>query len=1181
MFNDSKRLLFCMMASLVICSCSFAGSGYYLQQEGKDGIISIEAENYKTKKVGGDHYWEFTTDKPGFSGKGAMVSLPDTGANEDIDYGDSPYIDYQVNFVTTGRYYIWIRGWGISNGNSAHIDLDHKELNSGEEIDFENDRWNWSFKNGDDEPAYINIKSPGLHTVSLCMREDGLIVDKIVLTTNPDYKPQGTGPVQSTGGGVMSFVTSEMSGLETAKKEVIIPVKLVSTGKGTFSVDYAVVGGSADSKDYVLKNGTLTFNAGQRLKTIKLGIVQDGLDEKDETVVIKLSNPKGKDAQIGSINTFTYTIKDPRPVAEFATAASGVAEEEGFVDIPLKLSSAYDKPITVDFVVTGGSASADDYTIKNNKVIFNPGQIKASIKVRVKIDGIDEPTETINLKLTAAKNAVLEDKSDHTVYICARSYASLGGAYYFRYPSCQRWEKYAKVGKYTDAMIKLGDGDDRLVFWRGSSYLPFLDTANGKSFAEVVVAQNGDGPGLRFDKMCKYSHIRIVENSDARVIVEWRYIPDFDKPNLWDWTEEYFTVYPDGVCYRSIKTGTETLAQYQDPSHTIIKHLLLTDKGISPMPRSWVKPVDLTVDPAVLTNFNDLGFDKAKGSYNLEAKSSGVSATITFKVVSDVTNPALFVKSWGNAGVKVSVDGKVFDRFKVGYVKQMDNDDLVLWLGSDFKAGTKVVIEPVGGSGPVVRTPVRDPYTSKVPLFPEGSVDPGPFGGYYKTLKYWTEWDRVRRVGDYADVVVQFDNSADRFVFWRGTSNVPCWVNEENHWYNNEFVERRAGDSGLPSGCAEPMQDHDCRYSNVRIIHSTAARVLVHWRYSPCDLGYNIPFIDKTGWGDWVDEYYYVYPDETCVRDAKLYTSVPNKFNEWHEAIPLINPGTIPEDCLDMQAFSMANASGESIVFNFKDSFPPDSDFKDGYNIILIGIKGKSKPFAICESAGQWFDPISRPGDTRFNHYDDWPAWPKKYRRRDWERDPNNHYREFWKFLPSHSSLMHLDWDNYESDLDGPVIFLRKILLNGMTSNNDVKSLVPLERYWENAPLVKVSGYGFSGAVFDKSQKAYRLNRRISWIKELVNRDDDKKINKDADNVELKVLASKESPIINPCFIINNWPKNAKAKLYINGKEIPEGKDFRQGIETDWDRWEPKSSLIVWVRTSSEDTITFRIEMVK
>ena len=49
------------------------------------------------------------------------------------------------------------------------------------------------------------------------------------------------------------------------------------------------------------------------------------------------------------------------------------------------------------------------------------------------------------------------------------------------------------------------------------------------------------------------------------------------------------------------------------------------------------------------------------------------------------------------------------------------------------------------------------------------------------------------------------------------------------------------------------------------------------------------------------------------------------------------------------------------------------------------------------------------------------------------------------------------------------------------------------------------------------------------------------------------------------------------------GREIPEGKDFKQGIEDNWDQtqWDSKHSLIVWTRYSSIEPVKFAIEQVK
>ena len=89
-------------------------------------------------------------------------------------------------------------------------------------------------------------------------------------------------------------------------------------------------------------------------------------------------------------------------------------------------------------------------------------------------------------------------------------------------------------------MVLLGSGDDRLIFWREASYRPFLETSQGRSFVEVAVPQKGDGTGLMFDRTNRHSHIQIVENSPARILVRWRYVPDFDKPSLPWWTEHRF-----------------------------------------------------------------------------------------------------------------------------------------------------------------------------------------------------------------------------------------------------------------------------------------------------------------------------------------------------------------------------------------------------------------------------------------------------------------------------------------------------------------------------------------------------------------------------------------------------------------------------------------------------------------
>jgi len=1158
-FRLQKRLATVLLAALIpALARPGPASAVFQQDSGPDGIIAVEAEQCSSITDRAGHTWKVSNDRRGFSGDGFMAASPDDNAN--LDMGEGPSLDFQINFVKTGMHYLWVRGYGIGDGDTCHAALDGRGF--ARKIEFPRGRWTWVNESDDDDTAEFRITEPGVHTVSILMREDGACVDRILITTNPDYRPERFGPAGLFRGGEMTFESTGSSGIET-DAEIIIPVTVTTYERNTYSVNYSIAGGTADSGDYQFKPGTLTFQPGEKTKIIRLRIVKDDIDEEDETVILKLSNANGPDARVGMINKYTYTIIDPRPVVEFESAVSGVSEQDDSVDVTVRLTAAYEKPVTVDCLVGDGSATEGvDYTVEGGSLRFAPGELRKNVKVSVLADDVQEHTETIELKLGNAVNAKLNGRTTHSVNICEPSYAGLKGAYYYRYNSGQQWEEFAKVGPHPDVMVRLGDAGDKLVFWRGSSYLPFFESKGRKWFVDEVLPRKGDGQGLMYDRINQYSHVRIVENSPARAIVHWRYIPDFENPTLDGWAEEYFTIYPDGVCFRAVRKGTETLEDWENPANTVVLKMLFTDKGVIPLPKAWGRPVVLSLGSTSAGSYHDLGYDRVKGCYIFKCSKNGAPGKLEFKLAVTANNPVVVVQGWGDADVKIAIDDKAFREYSKGCAPQMNGNDLVLWFDKKLSANTKVAVEPIGGSGPIARAPIPDAYSYRIPVLPEGSSDPGPFGAYYTHLKYFKEWDEPWRAGEYADIVVQFDQSSDRFIFWRGTSNVPHWVNDENHWYDNEFCERRAGDAGLPSGCAEPMQDHECRYSHARVIHSHDARVIVHWRYAPTDGNYDHVFVDQTGWGDWVDEYYTVYPDEVCLRKATLYTSAPDRFNEWHEAIPLVNPGCIPEDVIHMDAVAMTDINRNSRVYSWKNGFP--KDWQDGLNIMLVRLKGKTMPFAIVESRGVWVDEVSMPERHRFNHYDDWPGWPARQRRRKWDRDPNTGYREFWRILPSHSSLMHFEWDYY-AKTDGPIKSLTRIMLNGMTAKDDVTALIPLARSWENPPRATILSVGYTGGSYDKTERAYRISRRSA----------------DAKSLEVTLQGSADSPILNPCFVIENWPEEVKAGLTINGQGIEPGSDFRQGIETDWGDWDTKHSLIVWARCSSTETIKFTIQQVK
>jgi len=77
------------------------------------------------------------------------------------------------------------------------------------------------------------------------------------------------------------------------------------------------------------------------------------------------------------------------------------------------------------------------------------------------------------------------------------------------------------------------------------------------------------------DKQCRYAHVRIIENHDARIVVHWRYalcdvlynIACTDKETGWGaWADEYYYIYPDGAAVRHFTVRGETGCSITEPT---------------------------------------------------------------------------------------------------------------------------------------------------------------------------------------------------------------------------------------------------------------------------------------------------------------------------------------------------------------------------------------------------------------------------------------------------------------------------------------------------------------------------------------------------------------------------------------------------------------------------------------
>lgn len=372
------------------------------------------------------------------------------------------------------------------------------------------------------------------------------------------------------------------------------------------------------------------------------------------------------------------------------------------------------------------------------------------------------------------------------------------------------------------------------------------------------------------------------------------------------------------------------------------------------------------------------------------------------------------------------------------------------------------------------------------------------FGAYYTKLKYYDGWDNVWPVAQDPDIVVLFENSPVKFVFWRGTRYGPCWVSENEKWMADQSLETWGNGKNDIEGCFEHMQDRHCRFSHVRIIENSDARAVVHWRYAPVSAHDHTWKPDsKTGWECWVDEYYYIYPDGSAIRKVSWKNGSAGHPVQFQESLPLTQPGQTADDVVDENYVTIADYENNISTVS-KEVRKKPSNWKPDNTIQQYNFKSENKPY-IC------FEPGNRMSvrwiDGGYNHF------PINQARSDgrWAKtvDRPSHFMS----SPCSNPIVHEEGDR-----------LYWLGLYGMNTMH-IKELVSFGRSWAQAPAMSVKGNDFNANGYDRSERAYLLESK----------------NKETKELEFTLEGSKENPINNPAIVIKNWTAS-NAKVLVNGK---------------------------------------------
>lgn len=441
------------------------------------------------------------------------------------------------------------------------------------------------------------------------------------------------------------------------------------------------------------------------------------------------------------------------------------------------------------------------------------------------------------------------------------------------------------------------------------------------------------------------------------------------------------------------------------------------------------------------------------------------------------------------------------------------------------------------------RIPAPEADALPYPQLPSGPPGPAAFGATYASLQYDPLWDAARRVGRDSDVVVRFDNAAVRFVSWQGTNYIPAWVTENGKWYTDEFVETY-GAPGCPAGeDCEPMSDKQNRYAHVRILENTPARTVIHVRYGQCEVEeYLCAHPDPlTGWTDSADEYYTVYPDEVAARESVAWSSDLKPAPEFQETIVINQPGTRPEDNIQIDALTFVNMKGQTHTYSWL--HPPKTiDLPPGANIQNVNLKSQWKPFQIVMPDDPRISTYL--GEKSYSIFEWWNHWPVAQVK-------SSGISAVAPDRPSHSSLSHIEGAPWRRTADS----MTKIMLVGLT-DRPAAELAVLARSWATPPAMTVEGSGYESAGYDPSQRAFVLHEDSM----------------DAGPVGLRFDASADSPLVDPAIVVEGWGE-AAPRLTLDGRPVAWGKDARYGLVHTLER----STLVVWLRLQAESETTILV----
>ncbi|MEM6964304.1 MAG: GDSL-type esterase/lipase family protein, partial [Bacteroidota bacterium] len=638
-------------------------------------------------------------------------------------------------------------------------------------------------------------------------------------------------------------------------------------------------------------------------------------------------------------------------------------------------------------------------------------------------------------------------------------------------------------------------------------------------------------------------------------------------------------------------TFDEAQGNFAAPNGTISGHKSLWKKGVSgtalgfdgyfsqvaiPATQSPVLNDNFTLDTWVVMGAFPFGnapivhhsSNQGQEGYYLGVNEAG-QAIFIVNGVQATTSSSLPLNQWvhlvgtyGDGDMQIYVDGVASANANAAGIPSVPSTDLLIGLNNQVASPTAPVFEPqtypsiFGFEGLIDEVVIynsklnQNQVTQNFNRLTDNTIKNNPdidlrilpgqpgvasnFGATQSRLAYHDLWDNMWRASEYEDITVKFDDLPTSYVYWRGTTHGVNMVTENNLWMSDQSEEIFCGDLGFPGppsgnpSLSEHMSDKEARYSHVRLIENTPARVVVHWRYAVADV-----FYDQCDERNFVDEYHTIYPDGTLYRNLRFWGNGSDIVRS--DIQPLTSPGLLPADIVNSPALSIANVDGSSSDLIWNNGVPSGED-----EILMANFKSNWKIYQALPSgfsAGPW-GADNQSAHSTAPYAGPWNHWPVSRIVSDGRQAFDGDGRV------NHFAL---------STGGGGTVVMYGFSNQGSTSTQDPTTVIPTVQAWRNSPPISTINGGTSQG-YNVDQREYNLTLLVG-----------------STSLDFTLNASSTNPMSNPCFVIKNWDSAGTANLQINGMTTT---DFRQGIIYDTDG---TRTLIIYVPTQSTSSTTFTI----